>query len=413
MVGYERNGCIGRSFLNISKIFIERPVATITLTVALIIFGWFAYLYLPVSELPTVDFPVIMVSATLPGADPETMANTVATPLEKQFSAIQGLDSMHSENSSGQTQITLQFSSNKNIADAAQDVQSAISQAVRSLPSEMTDPPGIHKVDPSAAPILFLALTGDNISLTRLDDYAEVNIAQRLSMVSGVAQVQVYGSQQYAARIHLNPLAIAARGLSNTDIINALQATNTNQPSGALQTPQRAYSIKTQTQLTNAAAFNHTIIRLSQGAPIRLQDVAVAEDSVANTEIASWFNDQRMIMLAIQRQPGSNTVEVCDAVKKLLPQLTQDLPADAKLTVFYDRSVFIKKTLNEMKFTLALAIVLVAGIILLFLGNISSTFVAIVSLPVTLLATFIGMFFLKYSVDTLSLIGQVGSLIAA
>lgn len=393
--------------MNISKIFIQRPVATIVLTVALVVFGWGAYKALPVSELPEVDFPTIQVSASLPGADPETMANTVATPLEKQFSAIAGLDSMSSVNSTGSTSITLQFSLDRDIDAAAQDVQSAVSQATRQLPAQMTTPPSIRKVNPSAQPILFLALTGENVPLTVLDDYAETNIAQRLSMISGVAQVQVYGAQQYAVRIHLNPHAITARGLSNNDVVQAIQNANATQPAGTLETPVRTYNVKASSQLSNAAQFNQTIVGFSQGAPVRLQDIGEAQDSVVNDQVAAWYNDQRTVMLAIQRQPGTNTVAITDAIKKILPTLTRDLPGGAKLNIAYDRSIFIHQTLNEMKFTLVLAVVLVAGIILLFLGNLSSTFIAIISLPVALLATFMIMYLLGYSLDTLSLIGLV------
>ena len=243
--------------------------------------------------------------------------------------------------------------------------------------------------------------------LTVLDEYAETYIAQRLSMVLGVAQVQVYGSQEYAVRIHLNPQAIASRGLSNAGVIKAIQDANATQPSGSFQTPERTYSLKTISRLTNANDFNQTIIGFSQGAPVRLRDVGVAQNSVSNDQVASWYNTQRTIMLAIQRQPGTNTVAVADAVKKLLPGLTQQLPGGATLNIAYDRSLFIRSTLNEMKLTLTLAIVLVAAVILLFLGNISSTFIAIISLPVALLATFLVMFLLGYSLDTLSLIGLV------
>ncbi len=393
--------------MSISKLFIDRPVATIVLTVALVVFGWVAYKALPISELPEIDFPVIMVTASLTGADAETMANTVATPLEKQFSAISGLDEMSSTSNSGQTTVILQFSLDRDIDAAAQDVQTAVSQAVRSLPTEMTTPPAIHKLNPSAAPILFLALTGKNIPLTTLDDYAEINIAQRLSMISGVAQVQVYGSQQYAVRIHLNPRAISARGLSNAQVISSIQDASATQPAGTLQTPERTYNVKAVNQFFKATDFNKTIIGFSQGAPVRLQDVGLAEDSVVNDKAATWYNNDRTIVLAIQRQPGSNTVAVTDAIKKILPSLTQNLPGGAKLNIAYDRSTFIRQTLNEMKLTLVIAIVLVAGVILLFLGSVSSTFIAIISLPVALLATFIVMYLLGYSLDTLSLIGLV------
>jgi hydrophobic/amphiphilic exporter-1 (mainly G- bacteria), HAE1 family len=393
--------------MNISKFFIERPVATIVLTAALVLFGWGTYKALPISELPEVDFPVIMVTASLTGADPETMATTVASPLEKQFSAIPGLDEMSSTSNSGQTNIILQFALDRDIDSAAQDVQTAISQATRNLPTEMTTPPAMRKVNPSASPILFLALTGENIPLTTLDDYAETYIAQRLSMISGVAQVQVYGSQQYAVRVHLNPRAISARGLSNSSVISAIQSATATQAAGTLQTPERTYNVKAGNTFNTATDFNQMIIGFTQNAPVRLQDVGKAEDSVVNDQVGAWYNSDRTIMLAIQRQPGSNTVAVADAVKKLLPKLTQSLPGGAHLDISYDRSLFIRHTLNEMKLTLVIALVLVAGIILLFLGNISSTFIAVISLPVALLATFIVMYLLGYSLDTLSLIGLV------
>jgi HAE1 family hydrophobic/amphiphilic exporter-1 len=393
--------------LNISKLFIERPVATIVLTVALIIFGWIAYQALPVSELPEIDFATVQVSASLPGADPETMANSVATPLEKQFSTIAGIDSMTSTNTAGKTSITLQFNLDRNIDAAAQDVQTAIAQTSRSLPSEMSSPPTLRKVNPAASPILILAITGDHIPLTQLDEFAETYIAQRLSMVPGVAQVQVYGSQQYAVRIHLNPAAMSTRNLSNTEVISAIQAANATQPSGTLQAAERSYTVKATSPLTNAKAYNNAVISYKNGALVRLQDVGYAEDSVANTQAASWYNQQRAIILAVQRQPGSNTVAVADAVNKLLPTLEGKLAGGATIHTVYDRSQFIRSALNEMKFTLVLAIVLVVAIILLFLGSISPTIIAILSLPVSLLATFAAMHFLGYSLDNLSLIGLV------
>jgi hydrophobic/amphiphilic exporter-1 (mainly G- bacteria), HAE1 family len=393
--------------MNISRFFIQRPVATIVLTVALVLFGWWAYRALPISELPEVDFPVILVTASLTGADPETMADTVATPLEKQFSAIPGLNEMSSISNAGQSTIILQFSLDRDIDSAAQDVQTAISQATRNLPPEMTSPPTMRKVNPSASPIMFLALTGDNIPLTDLDDLAELYIGQRLSMISGVAQVQVYGGQAYAVRIHLNPRAISARGLSNAKVITALQAATASQAAGTLNTPSRTYSVVTGSNINKAEDFNRIIIGYANDAPVRLQDVGVAQDSVVDDQVGSWYNDQRTVILAIQRQPGSNTVAVANAIKTLLPKLTQNLPGGAHLEISYDRSTFIRHTLNEMKLTLVIAIVLVAGIILLFLGNISSTFIAVLSLPVALLATFMLMFLLGYSLDTLSLIGLV------
>ncbi|MFT3741360.1 MAG: efflux RND transporter permease subunit [Gammaproteobacteria bacterium] len=393
--------------MNPSRIFIERPIATLVLTIALMVFGWFAYRALPVSELPEVDFATIMVMAKLPGADPETMANAVATPLEKQFSAIAGLDSMTSVNSAGQTTITLQFSLDRDIDSAAQDVQTALAESSRSLPSNMPNPPTLRKVNPAAAPILYIALTGDNLPLTKLDEYAETYIAQRLSMVSGVAQVQVFGSQQFAVRIHLNPSALATRNLSSDDVIAALQAANTNQPAGTLNTPSRSYSVKTQSPFTNAMAFNQAIVGFVGGAPVRLQDVGYAENSVANEQAAAWYNQHRAIILAVQRQPGTNTVAVAQGIYQLLPTLQDKLPGGIALNVVYDRAIFIKAALAEMKFTLVLAIILVALVILLFLGRFAPTLIAILALPVSLMGTFAVMSVYGYGLDTLSLMGLV------
>lgn len=393
--------------MNLAKIFIERPVATIMLTIALILFGWVAYKSLPVSELPEVDYPIIRVSASMSGADPETMANSVATPLEKEFSGISGLDSMSSVSSSGRTNITLQFNLDRNIDAAAQDVQSAIAETTHSLPDDLSSPPVMYKINPSASPIMYLALTGDNLPLTKLDEYAQTYIAQRLSMLPGVAQVQVFGSQQYAVRIHLNPSAMAARNLNSNEVITAIQQANTNQPAGILKTPSRNYVVKSPSPYSNAASFNQAIIGYSNNSSIRLEDVGKAYDSTDNDQIASWFNQQRTVMLAVQRLPGSNTVAVAEQIHQTLPELLKKLPGGMTLHVMYDRSTFIKETLSEMKFTLVLAVVLVAAIILLFLGSIAPTLIAIISLPVSLLGTFALMNLLGYSLDSLSLMGLV------
>ncbi len=388
------------------NLFIQRPVATLVLTLALVVFGWIAYLTLPVSELPEVDFATIRVSASLPGADPETVANALATPLEKQFSSIAGLDSMSSVSSSGQTAITLQFSLARDIDVAAQDVQTAIAAAVRSLPADMPNPPQLRKINPAAAPIMLLAITGDQLPLTKLNEYAETYVAQRLSMLAGVAQVQVFGNQHYAVRIHLNPSAMTARNLSSTEVIGAIQAANTNQPAGVLRTNERNYSLKATSAFHDAKTFNQAIIGYSAGAPIRLQDVGYAEDSVANNQVGAWFDNQRAIILAVQRQAGSNTVAISKEIQKVLPELTQRLQG-AQLQVVYDRSTFIQASLHEMKFTLVLAIILVAAVIWLFLGRIGPSLIAMASLPVSLLATFAVMYLLDFSLNTLSLLGLV------
>ncbi len=393
--------------MNFSKIFIERPVATLALTFAFILFGWIAYCFLPVSELPNINFATITVSASLPGADPETMASAVATPLEKQFSAIAGLDSMSSTNTLGQTAITLQFDLNRNIDSAAQDVQSAISQAAHSLPSEMTSLPTMRKVNPAASPVLYLALTADHLPLSTLDEFAETRIGERVSMVSGVAQVVVMGSQQYAVRIHFNLQALMARGMDINDAIADIQNINTHQPAGTLLTPIKNYLLQVDGQLDNAQAFNKAIIAYKDGMPIRLQDIATVEDGVVNDQQSTWLNQQRSIVLAIQAQPDANVISVIDGVKKILPELTKTLPGGAHLNIFYDRSVFIHAEITSVKIALLLAILFVSGVLLLFLGNIRATLIAILVLPVSLIGTFGVMYLLGNSIDSLSLMAMV------
>lgn len=393
--------------MNLSALFIKRPVATTVITLAMVIFGWFAYRALPVSELPNVDFPTIVVMASLPGADPETMASAVATPLEKQLSSIAGIDSMSSVSTAGKTRITLQFVLDRSIDAAAQDVQTAVAQATRSLPSEMPNPPTIRKVNPATAPILFLALTADHLPMTTLDEYAETYIAQRLSMVNGVAEVNVFGSQQYAVRIKLNPHALASRGLGVDTVATAIKQINVNQPSGTLQTDGHYRLIKVNGQLNNAAEFADAIIANQNNSLVRLKDLGKVEDSVANDKAATWFNDKRAIVLAIQRQPGSNTVKIVQDIFKVLPQLTKELPGGAKLNVVYDRSSFINTAIDDVQYTLLFAALLVVGVIYLFLNNLASTLIAVLALPVSIIATFGAMYVLGYSLDNLSLMGLV------
>ena len=268
--------------MNVSRIFIQRPVATTILVVSLVFFGMIAFFNLAINELPNVDFPTIVVTANLSGADPETMATSVATPLEKELSTVSGIDSMSSVSSAGSTRITLQFSLERNIDAAAQDVQAAILQALHKLPSQMTEQPSLRKVNPADSPILYIALTAGHMPLTKLDDYAENSIAPHLSMTDGVAQVDVYGAQQYAVRIHLNPYALANRGLSITQVATAVTNLNSNQPVGTIQSSGYYRGIKADGELTNAAAFNNAVVADIHGAPVRVQDIGLAEDSVAN-----------------------------------------------------------------------------------------------------------------------------------
>lgn len=393
--------------MNLSRPFILRPVATTMVMLALVIFGWSAYRLLPVSDLPNVDFPTIVVSASLPGADPETMASTVATPLERQFSTIAGIDSMNSVSTSGQTRITIQFVLERSIDAAAQDVQTAISQVLKQLPTEMPNPPTLRKTNPTLAPILYLAMTADHLPLHELDDYAETLIAQNLSMVSGVSEVGVFGSQQYAVRVLLNPSALANRRLDVTDVADAIKAVSTNQPSGTLQTTSNYQLLKVDGQLNNAAQFNEAIVAINDGAPVRIKDIGTAIDSNVNDKVATWYNNQRAIVISIQRQPGTNTVQIVKDIFKVLPELLKKIPGNVKLNVVYDRSVFIEESLHEVQFTLMLAIALVLFITYLFLNNFYSTLITALDFPTSIVATFAIMYLMSYSLDNLSLMGLV------
>jgi HAE1 family hydrophobic/amphiphilic exporter-1 len=388
--------------MNLSRIFIERPVATAVLTAALCFFGWFAFRTLPVNDLPNVDFPTLSVSANLPGADPETMASAVATPLERQFSTISGIDSMSSVSSSGTTRITLQFKLERDIDAAAQDVQSAIATAMRRLP-EGIDPPQMRKVNPADSPILFLALTSQTLPLPELNAFADTRMVQRLSMLPGVAQVLVYGSQKYAVRLYLNPNALAQRNLALDQVVEAIQRANSNRPSGIMDGAERAYAVKADASLQKAADFREVIVAFRNGAPVRLKDIGRAEDSVENDKALSWFNGERAIILAVQRQPGANTVETVKGIRELFPEARALLPAGVELHVLFDRSEFIRASIHDVNLTLVLAIVLVVGVILVFLRNLSSTLITALILPTSVLGTFAVMYLLGYSLNNLSL----------
>jgi HAE1 family hydrophobic/amphiphilic exporter-1 len=389
--------------MNLSETFILRPVMTTLVMTAFVLFGVFGYTQLPVSELPDVDFPTISVSASLPGASPETMASSVATPLESQFSTIAGIDEMTSVSSLGSTQITMQFKLDRNIDAAAQDVQSAISSAQRNLPDGMTTPPTLRKSNPADSPILYLVLSSPTLELSEVNRYAETLLARRLSTIDGVAQVNVYGSQKYAVRIQLNPDALAARGLGINEVTEAARATNVNNPTGTLSGPTRSTVIQAQGQLTDAAAFRSQIIAWRNGAPIRFGDVATVTDSVENNKVASWANGVRGVMLSIQRQPGANTIEVVDAVMKILPGFSAQLPAAVTLAVHYDRSQSIRASVHDVQLTLGIAAALVVMVIFLFLRSLSATIIPSLALPISVIGTFGGMAFMGYSLDNLSL----------
>ncbi len=389
--------------MNIAELSIRRPVATTLVMFAVLVFGLFAYRLLPVSDLPNVDFPTIVVSASLPGATPDTMASAVATPLEKQFSTIAGIDSMSSTSVLGNTQITLQFTLTRNIDDAAMDVQAAIAASQRQLPQNLPNPPTYQKVNPSLQPVLYIALTSPTLPLNDLDEYGETLIAQRLSMVNGVAQVLVYGAQKYAARIQLDPTALAYRGIGIDEVNAAVGAANVNLPTGVLQGRERAYQLEADGQLFRAENYLPVVVAYRNGNPVRLRDIGRVLDDVENNKTAAWFVNQRAVVLAIQRQPGANTVEVTRGVKALLPVLRQQLPNSVDTVIMFDRSDSIRESVRDVQFTLLLTLCLVVLVIFLFLRNLRATVIPSLSLPFSIIGAFAVMYLLDYSLDNLSL----------
>ncbi len=376
---------------------------TLLVMLAILLFGIMGYRLLPVSDLPNVDFPTILVSAHLPGASPETMAASVATPLEKEFSTIAGLDSMNSTSTLGNTQVTLQFDLSRNIDAAAQDVQAAVARAQKNLPPDLPSPPFYQKVNPADQPILYVALSSPTLPLSAVDEYAETFISQRISMVSGVAQVQVFGSQKYAVRAQLDPEALAARGIGIDEVASAIVRGNVNLPTGTLYGRFQAFTLEATGQLNDAAAYRPLVVAYRNGSPVFLQDLGRVIDSVENDKIASWYNTTRAVVLAIQRQPGTNTVRVVDSIRQLLPTFRSQLPASVNLTILYDRSVSIRDSVNDVKFTLFLALCLVVLVIFLFLRNVSATIIPSLALPMSIVGTFAIMYQLNYTLDNLSL----------
>jgi HAE1 family hydrophobic/amphiphilic exporter-1 len=382
--------------MSLSSLFINRPIMTTLVMIAILLFGITAFRQLPMSDLPNVDFPTIQVFAGLPGASPETMAAAVATPLERQFSTIAGIDSMLSSSALGSTQITLQFTLTRDIDGAAQDVQAAISRAVRNLPRDMPSPPTYQKVNPADQPILFLALTSPTLPLYALDEYAETMMAQQISTVDGVAQVMVFGAQKYAVRVKLDPMALSSKAIGIDEVAGAIDSGNVNLPTGILYGPDRAFTILASGQLTTAEAYKPLIVAYRNGSPVRLGDIAEVTDSVENDKVAAWFFDgvdqHRSIVLAVQRQPGTNTVAVTDAVKQLLPTFKDQLPASVGLHILIDRSLSIKDSVGDVEVTLLLTLFLVVLVIFVFLRNVSATVIPSLALPMAIVGTFTVMY---------------------
>lgn len=389
---------------NIAAIFIRRPVATALIMLGMLFFGIAGYIDLPVNQLPNVDFPTISVLADLPGASPETMAASVATPLEKEFFTIAGIDSISSVSSTGRTRINIQFALDRNIDAAALDVQSAIGLAQRRLPSSMTTPPSFRKVNPADLPIMYLRVSSATLPLYELNEYADTLIAQRLSMINGVAQVIIYGQKKYAVRIQLDPDALATRGLGIDEVADAIAESNTMLPTGSLEGEQKASSIKSSGQLYNARAFEDTIVAWHEGAPVRLREIGTVVDSVQQDKQIAWGNGgSPSIMLAIDRQPGANTVEVVDSIRSVLPVLMRQLPSAVNVEIFYDRSETIRESINDVKFTLILTVFLVVLVIFIFLRNLPATIIPSLALPMSIISTFAVMAIMRYSLDNLSL----------
>ena len=389
--------------MNIAELFIRRPVMTTLVMLGILLFGFMGYRHLPVNDLPNVDFPTLQVSASLPGASPETMASSVATPLERQFSTIAGIDSMTSSSALGMTQITVQFTLDRDIDAAAQDVQAAITAAIRQLPPEMPSPPTYQKVNPADQPILYLSLNSPTLPLSLVDEYGETLMAQRISMVSGVAQVAVFGAQKYAVRVQLDPRLLASRGIGIDEVQKAIEQGNVNLPTGSLYGHHQAFTVQASGQLLEAAAYRPLIVAYRNGSPVRLQELGRVIDNVQNDKVAGWYNRTRSIVLAVQRQPGTNTVEVVDSIKKLLPTFRSQLPAGVNLDVLFDRSVSIRASVGDVKFTLSLTVCLVVMVIFLFLRNLSATVIPSLALPMSIIGTFAAMYLLGFSLDNLSL----------
>jgi len=376
---------------------------TTLVMVAILISGIMGYRLLPVSDLPSVDFPTLEVSAQIPGANAETMASSVATPLEKVFSTIADLDSMTSTNATGSTRITLQFSLNRDLDAAAQDVQSAIASAMKDLPPEMPTPPVFRKVNPADQPVLYISVSSKILRLSDVNEYAETLMAQRISMISGVAQVQVYGSQKYAVRIRLDPQALAAKDIGMDEVATAITRANVNLPTGSMTGPERVYSIQANGQLRRAQDYRSVIVTYRNGSPVRLEDIGIPIDSVELDKRVSRFNNEPGMMIAVQRQPGTNTVGVVNAIKELLPKFEKQIPASVKMQIMWDRSVSIQDSVNDVKFTLLLTVCLVVMVIFLFLRNFTATLIPSLALPMSVIGTFAAMYLMGYSMDNISL----------
>src|SRR3569833_111999 len=390
--------------MNLSELCIRRPVLTTLLTASLIVFGIFGYRLLPVAALPAVDFPTIQITATFPGASPETMAASVASPIERQLSTIAGISSMTSPSSLVSTQITIQFDLGRNIDGAALDVQTALATAQRRLPVEMTPPPFFRKVNPGAFPVLYVSLRSATLPLPTTDEYAETVLAPTLSQLPGVAQVLVYGAQKFAVRVQVDPVAAAARNIALDDIRNVVAKANSSTPVGTLQNKTQSVTLLATGAIPKAADYRDVVVAYRNGAPVKLNQVARVIDSVENDRVASWFNDSRAIVLAVQRQPDANTVEVVDMVRDKLPQLRAQVPPAIQMQPLFDRSTSIRDAVSDVKETLAIAVALVIMVIFLFLRKVSATIIPALAVPISLIGTCAAMYLIGFSINNMTLL---------
>jgi len=394
--------------MNFSEVFIRRPIATSLLMFGIALFGVVSYRALPVADLPNVDFPTLSVTASLPGASPSTMASSVATVLERQFSAIAGLDSMTSISTLGATQVTLQFDLTRSIDGASVDVVTAINEATPLLPPGMPSPPSFRKSNPSDIPIMHLGLMSKTLPMWVLDDYAETLVAQRISTISGVAQVNVAGSQRFAVHVRVDPNKLAARQIGINEVAQAVQDWNVNIPTGTLFGPRRSYNVQSTGQLMNASGYRPLTVAWRNGRPVRLQEIADVDDSVEDERSISWMytpeGGVRAIGLMVMRQPGSNTIETIDAIKKLVPAFNEQLPPSVQLMMRGDRSRYIREAFNDIQLTMGLTVALVIGVIFMFLRNGSATLIPSLALPISIMGTFSVMYVLDYTLNNLSVL---------
>jgi hydrophobe/amphiphile efflux-1 (HAE1) family protein len=389
--------------MNLSRMFIERPVMTALACFAILLFGVIAFRALPVAALPSVDYPTIQVNAAVPGANPDTMASSVATPLEREFSTIAGVQSMNSTNSQGSTQITVQFALERKIDEAAQDIQAAISRAGGRLPPSMPRPPTYQKVNPAEQPVVYLALTSSTLPLYTVDEYADTLLAQRISMVSGVSRVLVYGAQKYAVRVQVDPDQLAAHNIGIDEVQSAIASSNTNLPTGRLEGDKQAFTIESSGTLSNAAQYRPIIVAWRNGSPVRLEQLGRVLDDVEDNKIVAWVDNVRGVILAIQRQPGTNTVAVVDSIRQLMPELRRAIPPAVNLSVMFDASQSIRGSIRDVEFTLLLTLCIVVMVIFLFLRNVSATAIPAAAVPFSIVGTFAVMYLLGYSLNNLSL----------